>query len=330
MFAELIIMEAATLNNQNEQHNQTAAVMLSGVPTAEEIKSEVAHGVREFQNRYAVAPCLAVVRVGDDPASLIYVRGKIATSERLGFRSEHHPLTAATTTVQLLEIINRLNERDDVDGILVQLPLPAQIDEKLIIESINPAKDIDGFHPLNVGRLVTGQTDIAPCTPAGIIELLKRSNIELRGANACVVGRSNIVGRPMAQLLLQADATVTVCHSRTRDLASVTRQADILIVAIGRAALIRGEHIKPGAIVIDVGMNNLTDENMIRDCFDESEVEARLASFRKRGYTLIGDVHPREAKQVAGRLTPVPGGVGPLTIAMLMHNTLLAAQHRRQ
>lgn len=303
---------------------------LDGARVAGEIKQEVRDGVNEFVRLYDAPPALAVVRVGDDAASLVYVRNKIRTSEELGFRSEHHALPASTSEAELLLVIGELNRRDDVDGILVQLPLPQGIDDKKIIESIDPAKDVDGFHPLNVGRLVAGQESAAPCTPAGIIELLKRYDIEMRGQSACVVGRSNIVGRPMAQLFLLHDATVTICHSRTVDLASVTRHADILVVAIGRAAFIRSEHIKTGAVVIDVGMNQLTDAEMIDELFDDREEAARRhASFDKRGYTLVGDVHPAQAAKKAAWLTPVPGGVGLLTVAMLMRNTLHAANKRR-
>jgi methylenetetrahydrofolate dehydrogenase (NADP+)/methenyltetrahydrofolate cyclohydrolase len=228
----------------------------------------------------------------------------------------------------LLELIASLNTREDVDGILTQLPLPRAIDETAIIEALDPAKDVDGFHPVNAGKLAMGRPVFVPCTPAGIIELLDDYQIEIRGTNACVVGRSQIVGRPMAQLLLQRDATVTICHSRTRDLAAATRTADLLVVAIGRAGLIGRDHIKPGATVIDVGMNKITDAAAVRSLFGP-EAEKRLEVVEKRGYTLAGDVHPAEAAEVAGRLTPVPGGVGLLTVAMLMKNTLLAARLRR-
>jgi methylenetetrahydrofolate dehydrogenase (NADP+)/methenyltetrahydrofolate cyclohydrolase len=231
--------------------------------------------------------------------------------------------------LELLELIGSLNARDDVDGILTQLPLPRGIDETVIIEAIDPAKDVDGFHPVNAGKLALGRPVFVPCTPAGVIELLDDSGIEIRGTNACVVGRSQIVGRPMAQLLLQRDATVTICHSRTRDLAAVTRSADLLVVAIGRAGVIRGEHIKPGATVIDVGMNKVSDASEVRSLFG-SEADKRLEIVEKRGFTLVGDVHPAEAAVVAGMLTPVPGGVGLLTVAMLMKNTLKAARLRRQ
>jgi methylenetetrahydrofolate dehydrogenase (NADP+)/methenyltetrahydrofolate cyclohydrolase len=228
----------------------------------------------------------------------------------------------------LLALVESLNARADVDGILVQLPLPDICDERRVIEAIDPAKDVDGFHPINIGRLSLGQETLAPCTPVGIIELLERNAIPISGANACVVGRSQIVGRPIAQLLLQRDATVTICHSRTRNLASITSQADILVAAIGRAGFIRGEYIKPGATVIDVGMNEVTDEEEARELFGD-EVEKRLAVIAKRGYTLVGDVHPAEADRIAGKRTPVPGGVGLLTVAELMKNTLKAARWRR-
>jgi len=286
----------------------------------EEVKAEIAGGVRAS---------LAAVRVGDDPASAVYVRNKIRACEEVGIRSEHHALPESTTTEQLLELIASLNARDDVDGILVQLPLPAHVNETAIIEAMDPSKDVDGFHPVNAGKLAMGRPVFVPCTPAGIMELLDDRGVEIRGTNACVVGRSQIVGRPMAQLLLQRDATVTICHSRTRDLPSVTRTADLLVVAIGRAGFIGREHIKRGAIVIDVGMNRVSDRNEVRKLFGD-EAEKRLEVVAKRGATLVGDVNPAEAAEVAGMLTPVPGGVGLLTVAMLMKNTLKAAKLRRQ
>ena len=286
----------------------------------EEVKAEIARGVRAS---------LAAVRVGDDPASAVYVKNKIRACEEVGIRSEHHALPESTTTEQLLELIASLNTRDDVDGILTQLPLPAHVDETAIIEAMNPSKDVDGFHPVNAGKLAMGRPVFVPCTPAGIIELLDDRGVEIRGANACVVGRSQIVGRPMAQLLLQRDATVTICHSRTRDLAAVTRTADLLVVAIGRAGFIGRDHIKPGATVIDVGMNKVSDVDEVRKLFGD-EAEKRLEVVAKRGSTLVGDVNPAEAAEVAGMLTPVPGGVGLLTVAMLMKNTLKAAKLRRQ
>src|SRR5258708_10433665 len=217
---------------------------------------------------------------------------------------------------------------EDVDGILVQLPLPKQIDEPAILEAVDPAKDVDAFHPTNVGLLAMGRPRFVPCSQAGIIELLDRHQIEMAGANGCVVGRSQIVGRPVASLLLQRHATVTICHSRTRDLPNVTRQADILVAAIGRPAFIRGDYIKPGAVVIDVGVNKSTDASEARSLFG-TEARKRIEAIEKRGYTLVGDVHPAEADLVAGRRTPVPGGVGLLTVAMLMRNTLQATKWRR-
>ena len=298
---------------------------LEAAKLAARIKQEVQAEI----NERGVRPTLAAVRVGDDPASAVYVQNKIRACEEVGIRSEHHALPASTTTSELLALITSLNTRDDVDGILTQLPLPSAIDETVIIEAIDPAKDVDGFHPVNVGRLGLGRPVFVPCTPAGIIELLDDSGVEIRGANACVVGRSQIVGRPMAQLLLQRDATVTICHSRTRDLGAVTRNADLLVVAIGRPGFIRGEHIKRGATVIDVGMNKVSDPGEVKSLFG-SEAAKRLEVVEKRGYTLVGDVHPAEASEVAGLLTPVPGGVGLLTVAMLMKNTLSAAKLRRK
>src|SRR5689334_10008020 len=301
--------------------------LLDGAVVAAQIKQEVQSEVERMVDTTGYRPCLAVVRVGEDPASAVYVRGKIKASEEIGIRSEHHALPESTSTDELLALVNDLNQRDDVDGVLVQLPLPRQIDETTIIEAIDPAKDVDGFHPVNAGRLAMGRPVFVPCTPAGIIELLDYNAIEIRGANACVVGRSQIVGRPMAQLLLQRDATVTICHSRTRDLAAVTRQADLLVVAIGRAGMIGREHIKPGAVVIDVGMNKVSDADDVRRLFGAA-AEKRLEVVAKRGATLVGDVNPAEAREVAGMFTPVPGGVGLLTVAMLMKNTLKAAKLR--
>jgi methylenetetrahydrofolate dehydrogenase (NADP+)/methenyltetrahydrofolate cyclohydrolase len=312
----------------NEVKSRKRAELLDGAAIANEIKQEVAREVERFVAGHEVRPCLAAVLVGDDPASAVYVRNKIRACREVGIRSEHHALPATIKGSELLELIASLNTRGDVDGILVQLPLPGEIEEAGIIESINPEKDVDGFHPINVGRLAMGRQTFVPCTPGGIVELLDRSNIPISGAAACVVGRSQIVGRPLAQLLLQRDATVTICHSRTRDLSSVTSQADLLIVAIGRPGFIGREHIKPGATVIDVGMNKITDEASARQLFG-AEAEERLRTISKRGYTLVGDVNPAEAQEVAGRRTPVPGGVGLLTVAMLMRNTVKAARQRR-
>lgn len=308
---------------------QNRAEVLSGAPVAEEIKREVAAEVAELFNKHGLRPTLATVLVGEDPASSVYVGNKIKTTEALGLVSEHFHLPADTSHEDLLKLVKTLNARDDIDGILVQLPVPKHINATEILESIAPEKDVDGFSPINAGRLAQGLDALAPCTPAGVIELLVRNNIEIRGSHAVIVGRSNIVGRPMAQMLLSRDATITICHSRTRNLPEITRQADILVAAIGKTAFIRGEHIKPGAVVVDVGINNVSDLEEARDLFDEFELEKRLGVIEKRGATLVGDVHPREAFAAAGRLTPVPGGVGLLTIAMLMKNTLKAAKMRR-
>ena len=306
----------------------TKARLLDGAVVAAQIKQEVQAEIEELVRARGVRPCLAAVRVGDDPASAVYVRNKIKACEEVGIASEHLALPESIGTAELLAVVKSLNERDDIDGILTQLPLPRGVDETAIIEAIDPAKDVDGFHPVNAGRLAMGRPVFVPCTPAGIIELLDYNGIEIRGASACVVGRSQIVGRPMAQLLLQRDATVTICHSRTRDLAAVTREADLLIVAIGRAGMIGREHIKPGAVVVDVGMNRVSDPLEVRRLFGEA-AEKRLDIVAKRGSTLVGDVNPAEAAEVAGMLTPVPGGVGLLTVAMLMKNTLKAARLRR-
>jgi len=307
---------------------QKRTQILDGRVVADQIKQEVAVEVRRLFDERGVKPRLAAVLVGDDDASAIYVRNKVRACAEVGIESAQLVLPASTNTTDLLTVIARLNQHEDVDGILVQLPLPKQIDEAAILEAVDPAKDVDGFHPTNVGLLAMGRPRFVPCTPAGIIELLDRNQIEIAGANACVVGRSQIVGRPVASLLLQRHATVTICHSRTRDLPAVTRQADILVAAIGRSAFIRGDYIKPGAVVIDVGVNKITDASEARKLFG-AEAGKRIEAIEKRGYTLVGDVHPAEADLVAGWRTPVPGGVGLLTVAMLMRNTLQAAKWRR-
>jgi methylenetetrahydrofolate dehydrogenase (NADP+)/methenyltetrahydrofolate cyclohydrolase len=318
-----------TSDDKSTTQLASRAELLDGARLAADIKREVSEEIQQLWAERQVRPCLAAVRVGDDPASEVYVRNKIRACEEVGIGSEHYALPASVTPAELNKLITSLNSRDDIDGILVQMPLPKGIDELDVLSTVDPAKDVDGFHPLNVGRLAIGRPTFVPCTPAGILELLKRHNIPIAGANACVVGRSLIVGRPMASLLIQNDATVTVCHSRTRDLPAVTRQADILVVAIGRAGFIRKHDIKPGATVIDVGMNKVTEPEAARALFG-SDLERRLETIAKRGYTLVGDVHPAEADEVAGRRTPVPGGVGLLTVAMLMRNTLKAAKLRRK
>lgn len=316
------------MNPMQTENEKRRASVLDGARVAEEIKREVAEDVARLKGEHGVSPCLAVIRVGEDPASRVYVRSKVRTSEALGLLSEQHALSAKTGTAELLELVDSLNARQEVDGILVQLPLPDEVDERRVIEAIDPAKDVDGFHPVNVGKLSLGQQTLAPCTPVGIIELLERNSIPISGAHAVIVGRSQIVGRPLAQLLLQSDATVTICHSQTRHLSSITRQADILIAAVGRAGFIRGEHIKEGSTVIDVGINKVMEEDKARELFGE-EAEMRLKIIGERGYTLVGDVHPAEADRVAGQRTPVPGGVGLLTVAALMRNTVMAARRRR-
>src|SRR6185369_9698043 len=252
--------------------------------------------------------CLAAVLVGEDDASAVYVRNKIRTCAEVGLLSEQFNLPATITTEELLALLRDLNSNENIDGILVQLPLPGQIDEPRIIEAIAPEKDVDGFHPINVGLLAMGRPRFVPCTPAGIIELLDRNQIEITGAGACIIGRSQIVGKPLASLLLQRSATVTICHSRTRDLPGVARQADILVAAIGRPALIGSDYIKPGATVIDVGVNKLSDAAKARELFGD-EAAKRIEAISTKGYTLVGDVHPAEADSVAARRTPVPGGV---------------------
>jgi methylenetetrahydrofolate dehydrogenase (NADP+)/methenyltetrahydrofolate cyclohydrolase len=307
--------------------SKTLAKILDGRVTADEIKQAVAEEVARLVAG-GVQPRLVAVLVGDDDASEVYVRNKMKACAAVGIASDQRRLPANTTTEDLLTLIRELNQNNEIDGILIQLPLPKQIDEASIVAAVDPAKDVDGFHPANVGLLSMGRPRFIPCTPAGIIELLDNNQIEIAGANACVVGRSQIVGRPVASLLLQRHATVTICHSKTRDLASVTSQADILVAAIGRPAFIRGNYIKSGAAVIDVGVNKITDGSEARSLFGE-DAEKRIETIQKRGYTLIGDVHPAEADTVAGWRTPVPGGVGLLTVAMLMRNTLQAAKGRR-
>ena len=271
-------------------------------------------------------PGLAVVLVGHDPGSEIYVRNKVKACAALGIHSETVTPPESVTTGELLAIVESLNARPEIDGILVQLPLPPQVDSKKVLLAVDPAKDVDGFHPMNVGFLSTQRPGLVPCTPAGIMEILRRSNIPVAGQEAVVVGRSDIVGKPTAMLLMNANATVTVCHSKTRDLPGVCRRADILVAAIGRAGMITRDYVKPGATVIDVGTNQVTDRAEFERLFSGNA--KREETFRTKGSTLAGDVHPAVA-EVAGAMTPVPGGVGPLTIAMLMANTVRAARLRR-
>ncbi len=300
--------------------------LLSGTKVAAAIRSEVADRVRDLAAR-GVTPRLDVVLVGDDPASQVYVRSKAKTSAELGMRSETHILPSTTGQTEIEGLIDDLNADDEVDGILVQLPLPSSISSAAILDRIDPAKDVDGFHPVNVGRLQQGRPQLVPCTPAGIMELFDREGIEIKGRRAVVVGRSDIVGKPMALLLLHAHATVTLCHSRTVDLAAVTREAEILIAAVGQRALIGADHVSEGAVVVDVGMHRVTDREVVEQLYPGNE--KKMAAFEKNGAVLCGDVDTTRVAPIAGRITPVPGGVGPLTIAMLMSNTARAAEQRR-
>jgi len=299
--------------------------MLDGAAIAASIKQEVAEEVRLLAAK-GIRPGLAAVLVGNVAASEIYVRSKVQTCADLGLFSELITPPDSVTTEEMLDLVHALNDRDDIDGILIQLPLPKQVDTKALLDAVLPEKDVDGFHPVNAGRLQAGRPALAPCTPAGVIEILKRSGLPIGGQHAVVVGRSDIVGKPVAMLLLHENATITICHSKTRDLGAVTREADILIAAIGRPGFITPEMVKSGATIIDVGINRITT----REEFDRffSGNAKREAAFAKRGSTIVGDVDPK-AFQKAGAYTPVPGGVGPLTIAMLMANTVRAAKMRR-
>src|SRR6202046_4329869 len=299
--------------------------ILDGAAIAAAIKQEVVEEVRALAAQ-GIRPGLAAVLVGHVPASEIYVRSKVQTCAELGLYSDLITPPETVTTEEMLDLVTALNERDDIDGILIQLPLPKQVDAKILLDAVSPDKDVDGFHPVNAGRLQAGRPALAPCTPAGVIEILKRSGIAMAGANAVVVGRSDIVGKPAAMLLLHQNATVTICHSKTRDLGAVTRQADILVAAIGRPGYVTAEMVKPGATVIDVGINRVTTQAEFDKYFAGNG--KREGGIKKRGSTIVGDVHP-EAFKVAGAYTPVPGGVGPLTIAMLMANTVRAAKMRR-
>jgi len=302
-----------------------AARIIDGTKIASEIRAEIAGDVKNM-TAAAMRPGLAVVLVGHNPASAVYVRGKVKACEELGIYSEKHTPPENVSTEQLRALIADLNQRDDIDGILVQLPLPPQLDSKKVLMTVDPDKDVDGFHPMNVGFLATGRPGLVPCTPAGIMEILERSQIPVGGQEAVVVGRSDIVGKPTAMLLTDRNATVTICHSKTRDLPLVCRRADILVAAIGRAGMITRDFVKPGAAVIDVGMNTVADRAEFDRLFRGDSKREEI--FQTKGSTLVGDVHP-EVASVAGYLTPVPGGVGPLTIAMLMANTVKAAKNRR-
>jgi methylenetetrahydrofolate dehydrogenase (NADP+)/methenyltetrahydrofolate cyclohydrolase len=297
-----------------------AATLLDGTATARAIREELRGEVQALAAR-GVRPGLGVILVGDDAASASYVRSKTRACEELGVFHETARLPATATTAEVAARVEEHNARPDVHGILVQLPLPPQVDSEKILALVRPEKDVDGFHAVNVGRLVQKRPAFVACTPAGVMEMLRRYEIPIAGRRAVVLGRSDIVGKPMALLLLHADATVTIAHSKTADLPAVTREADILIAAIGRAGFVRAEHVKPGAVVIDVGINRITDAAAARDLLEP----ARLAEFEKKGSALVGDVHFPSVRERAGMITPVPGGVGPLTIALLMKNTVRAA-----
>jgi methylenetetrahydrofolate dehydrogenase (NADP+)/methenyltetrahydrofolate cyclohydrolase len=309
----------------DESERGMTARILDGTKIRDEVFAELRGEITRLASE-GIRPGLAAVLVGENPASQLYVKSKIAASEQLGLASWMQTPSASITTEQMLHLVKDLNNDNAVDGILIQLPLPSQVDTKRVLESVDPAKDVDGFHPVNLGRLVSGRPGLVACTPAGCMEILRRNNIQIEGANAVVLGRSDIVGKPMALLLMHANATVTICHSKTRDLANVVSGADIVVAAMGKAGYVQANWIRPGAAVIDVGTNKVTDakeaESLLRN------FPARLQKFREKGSVLIGDVHP-DAVNTAGALTPVPGGVGPMTIAMLMSNTVKAAKLRR-
>src|SRR5216684_1382777 len=325
------------------------ARILDGTKIRDQIFAELKDEVRLLTSA-GVRPGLAAVLVGDNPASQLYVKSKIAACEEIGLASALITPPATVGTLEMLAVVEDLNRDNNVDGILIQLPLPSQVDTKRILEAVDPAKDVDGFHPVNLGRLVSGRPGLVACTPAGCMEILRRAEIQIEGANAVVLGRSDIVGKPMALLLMHANATVTICHSKTRDLPEVVRRADIIVAAMGKAGYVQADWIKPatagrpatvgssdaggrpatagkpGAAVIDVGTNRVTDPNEAERLF--RNFPDRLAKFRAKGSALVGDVHP-DAINTAGALPPVPGGVGPMTITMLMSNTVKAARLRR-
>ncbi len=311
------------LLNESE-HGMTARV-LDGTKIRDEIFAELKGEIARLAAE-GIRPGLAAVLVGENPASQLYVKSKIAACEQLGLASWMHTPPASITTDEMLRLVNHLNNDNAVDGILIQLPLPSQVDSKRVLEAVDPAKDVDGFHPVSLGRLVSGRPGLVACTPVGCMKILRRNAIAIEGANAVVLGRSDIVGKPMALLLMHANATVTICHSKTRDLPGVVRRADIVVAAMGKAGYVQADWIRPGAAVIDVGTNRVTDakeaESLLRN------FPARLEKFRAKGSVLVGDVHP-DAVNTAGALTPVPGGVGPMTITMLMSNTVKAARLRR-
>lgn len=302
-----------------------SARVLNGVEFAAQIKAEVAADVQALKSE-GITPGLAVVLVGHVAASEIYVRSKVKTCAELGIWSEMITPPESVTTEEMLAIVADLNARDEVDGILIQLPLPNHVDTRRLLEAVSPEKDVDGFHPINAGRLQSGRPALAPCTPAGILEILRRSGLSIAGLHAVVLGRSDIVGKPAAMMLLNAHATVTVCHSKTVDIGRYTRDADILVAAIGKPGFVTAEMVKPGSTLIDVGINRLTHAADVERFFPDDA--ARREQFAKRGSTIVGDIDPA-AFAISGAYTPVPGGVGALTIAMLMQNTVKAAKARR-
>lgn len=301
------------------------ARLLDGLKIRDEIFAELKQEITKLSAQ-GIRPGLAAVLVGENPASQLYVKSKIAACEHLGMASWMHTPPASVSTDYMLQLMRDLNADDNVDGILVQLPLPKQIDTKQVLEAVDPAKDVDGFHPVSLGKLVSNRPGLVACTPAGCMELLRRYNVAIEGANAVVLGRSDIVGKPMALLLMHANATVTICHSKTRNLGDLVRRADIVVAAMGKAGYVQADWIRPGAAVIDVGTNKVTDaveaEKLLKS------FPQRLEKFHAKGNALIGDVHP-DALFTAGALSPVPGGVGPMTITMLMSNTVKAAKLRR-
>jgi methylenetetrahydrofolate dehydrogenase (NADP+)/methenyltetrahydrofolate cyclohydrolase len=299
---------------------------LDGKLIGADIRTEVAGGTAVLRDKGLRPPGLAAVVVGENPASRVYVASKVKACSEAGIFSEKIEMAATASTDEVLSVVRGLNERDDIDGILVQLPLPPQVDEKAVLLAIDPGKDVDGFHPVNVGNMLLDHAAFEPCTPAGIMEMLRRSGIQVKGRRAVVVGRSHIVGKPMAVMLLREHATVTICHSRTQDLPGVCREADILVAAIGRTIMITHDYIKPGAVVVDVGMNRISDPDEAARAFGGDE--SRIRQVREKGSTLVGDVLPTAMWEKASFYTPVPGGVGPLTIAMLLSNTLKSARMR--
>lgn len=302
-----------------------SGVVLDGKKISRDIQEDLRPRIEDLTNNHR-PPALAVVLVGEDPASQIYVRNKIKACRELGIRSVDLTPTATSSTAEIATLVRRLNDDPAIDGILVQTPLPAHIDTNRVLGEINPGKDADGFHPFNVGRLVENRPGPRACTPAGIMELLRRCEITVAGRRAVVVGRSEIVGKPMALMLLHANATVTICHSKTRDLAEECRRADVLVAAIGKPALITADYLNPGGVVIDVGMNRISNEAEVIRLFGHEP--SRIAAYAKNGYALVGDVEPMAMREISSAYTPVPGGVGPLTIAMLMANTVMLAEAR--